>query len=49
MRGRGQSILVMVGAIIHSRICDILLTEEIQSFFIRASKLLMRVIVLKLS
>ena len=33
MRGRGQSILKMVGAIIDSKIWHLLSTKEIQSFF----------------
>ena len=39
MGGRNQSIVKMVGAIIHSKICYLSLTKEIQSFFLRNSKL----------
>ena len=39
MRGRGQSIFKIAGAIIHSKICYLLLTREIQYFFVRPSTL----------
>ena len=38
-RGRRLSIFKMIGAIIHSKICYLSLTKEIQSFFVRSSKL----------
>ena len=51
IRGRGQSILEIVGAIIHSQICYLLLTKEIQSFFIRFNfyELCLGFIILKFS
>ena len=39
MTGRGQNIFKMVGATIHSKTCYLLLTKEIQSFFVRPIKL----------
>ena len=39
MRGRGQNIFKMVGAVIHSKTLYLLLTKEIQSFFCKTQQI----------
>ena len=49
MRGRGQSSFKIVDVIIHSKICYLWLTKEIQFLFVRPSKLRLRIIFHKFS
>ena len=49
LRGRGQSVFEKMSAIIHCKIYYLLWTKKMQSFFIRISKLWLRLIVLKFS
>ena len=46
MREKGHSIFKIVGAIIHGKLCYLLLTKEIQYFFVRPSKLCLRLVVI---
>ena len=46
MRGEGESIFKIVGAVIHRKICYLLLTKKNTIFFVRPSKLCLRIIVL---